>query len=230
MADTNNNILREIWGKLCTVVDLLQNPTTTPSIDPEVVCLSNDGGTTVVQGIAEFDTSTVPSTKTLYLFDGTIAIGYSVVPCGKSMQYDYEKITVCVDGFSYTKWYVWDKTGDVTPNLVSILWLDQNDVPVAAPDPLLINNANCTSLCTPTISDAFADDISTLLPATNFIITKPECCRVLVTTSVGGFTLREKETYYATTDFNCPVTITDVQIVSGSCMLSDIHIISNFKG
>ena len=140
-------------------------------IDPEVVCLSNDGGTTVVQGIAEFDTSTVPSTKTLYLFDGTIATGYSVVSCGKSMQYDYEKITVCVDGFSYTKWYVWDKTGDVTPNLVSILWLDQNDVPVAAPDPLLINNANCTSLCTPTISDAFADDISTLLPATNFIIT-----------------------------------------------------------
>ena len=55
MADTNNNILREIWGKLCTITELLQNPTTTPSIDPEVVCLSNDGGTTVVTGWEVFD-------------------------------------------------------------------------------------------------------------------------------------------------------------------------------
>lgn len=29
MADTNNNILREICGKLCTITELLQNPTTT---------------------------------------------------------------------------------------------------------------------------------------------------------------------------------------------------------
>jgi hypothetical protein len=115
-------------------------------IDPEVVCLSNDGGVTKIPGIVEFDTSTTPSTKTIYLLDNSLATGYSIVPCDTSMQYDYEKENVCVDGQSYTKWYVLDKTGDGLPNLVSILWLDQTDTIVPTPDPLLINNANCGSI------------------------------------------------------------------------------------
>jgi len=226
MADLNKSILdtlRKIWERLCTITDLLQNPATTSSTDPEVVCLSNDGGATVVTGWEVFDTATNPPTSTLYI-GGVAVTGYSVVPCSSTSK-DREILQVCVDGKVWTKVVTFE--GDLP---ITFLWLDDTDAPVAAPDPLLINNANCVSLCAPTVSDAFADDISTLLPATNFIITKPEYCRVLVTTSVGSFTLREKETYYATTDFNCPVTITDVQIVSGSCTLSDIHIISNFKG
>lgn len=201
----------------------------TPSIDPEVVCLSNDGGVTIIKGVVEFDISTVPATKTIYLFDGSLATGYEVVPCDKPMQYDYEKEVICVDGLNYTKWYVWDKFGDTLPNLVTILWLDENDAVVAAPDPILINNANC-KVCLPTISDAFADDLSTLLPGTSFTITKPECCRIQVITSAGTITLKEKETYYSTTDFKCPITITGITIVSGTCSLADIHIISNFNG
>lgn len=118
----------------------------TGGIDPEIVCLSNDGGTTVIKGIVEFDTSTVPATKIIYLFDGTVATGYTVVPCDNPMQYDYEKENVCVDGQNYTKWYVWDKKGDGLPNLISIMWLDQTDSIVPAPDPLLINNVNCGSI------------------------------------------------------------------------------------
>ena len=218
-----------------TIVNTCANPVPVffcppeiPKIDPEVVCLSNDGGVTIVKGWEVFDVSTNPPTSKLYI-GGVEVTGYTVVPCDKPMQYDYEKEVVCVNGLNYTKWYVWDKFGDTLPNLVTILWLDENDAVVAAPDPILINNANC-KVCLPTISDAFANDLSTLLPGTSITITKPDCCRIQVITSAGTITLREKETYYSTTDFKCPITITGITIVSGTCSLSDIHIISNFNG
>ena len=136
MADTNNNILREIWGKLCTIVDLLQNPTTQVSIDPEIVCLSNDGGTTVVTGWEVFDTSTNPPTSTLYI-GGVAVTGYTVVPCSPSIK-DREIISVCVDGKTWTKVVTFENDLPIT-----FLWLDETDAPVAAPDPLLVDNANC---------------------------------------------------------------------------------------
>lgn len=136
MADTNNNILREIWGKLCTVVDLLQNPTTTPSIDPKVVCLSNDGGATIVQGWEVFDTSVNPPTSKLYI-GGAEVTGYTVVPCNSSIK-DREIISVCVDGKTWTKVVTFENDLPIT-----FLWLDETDTPVAAPDILLVDNANC---------------------------------------------------------------------------------------
>jgi len=196
--------------------------------DYELVCLTNDGGITIQHGLIVYD-MTVNSVTATYYIGGVAVTGYSVVPCAKPVIYDFEKFDTCVDGKSWTKWYVWDKTGDGLPNLVTVLWLDETDAVVAAPDPTLINNANC-KVCLPTISDAFANDLSTLLPGTSFVITKPDCCRVLVTTSAGTFTLREKETYYATTDFKCAVTVDNITIVSGTCTLDSIHIISNFKG
>ena len=222
------HVLKIISDKLCDLLEILGNPSSTTTIDPEIVCISNDGGVTTTIGIAVFDTSVNPPITTLYL-NGVEAVGYTMIPCNQAMKYDYEKEDVCVDGQSYKKIYVLDKTGDGTPNLIGILWLDETDAVVAAPDPTLINNANC-KVCLPTISDAFADDLSTLLPGTSFVITKPDCCKVLVATSAGSFTLREKETQYSTTDFKCPITITGITIVSGTCSLADIHIISNFNG
>ena len=222
------HVLKIISDKLCDLLEILGNPSSTTTIDPEIVCISNDGGVTTTIGIAVFDTSVNPPITTLYL-NGVEAVGYTMIPCNQAMKYDYEKEDVCVDGQSYKKIYVLDKTGDGLPNLVTVLWLDETDAVVAAPDPTLINNANC-KVCLPTISDAFADDLSTLLPGTSFVITKPDCCKILVSTSAGTFTLREKETYYATTDFKCTITITGITIVSGTCSLADIHIISNFNG
>ena len=138
MADTNNNILREIWGKLCIVVDLLQNPTTITSIDPEVVCLSNDGGTTVVTGWEVFDTSTNPPTSTLYI-GGVAVTGYTVVSCGNTIK-DREILQVCVDGKTWTKVITFENDLPIT-----YLWLDETDAPVAAPDTALIDNANCNN-------------------------------------------------------------------------------------
>ena len=144
MADLNKSILdtlRKIWEKLCTITDLLQNPTTTPSIDPEVVCLSNDGGTTVVKGIVEFDTNTTPATKTIYLFDGSLATGYTVVSC-TTKTFDTEFRQVCVDGQNWTQIFVFDKSVSMVAP-IQIGWLDQNDAVAAAPSTALINNINC---------------------------------------------------------------------------------------
>ena len=215
---------KKMWDKLCDLVDALAE---TSSVDPEVVCLSNDGGATIVKGIVEFDTSTIPSTKVIYLFDGSVATGYEVVPCN-AKTFDTEFREVCVDGKTWLQVLVFDKSVSLVAP-VQIGWLDETNTVVAAPNPSLINNENC-KVCLPTISDAFADDLSTLLPGTSFTITKPDCCKIQVVTNVGTITLREKETYYSTTDFKCPITITGIIIVSGTCSLADIHIISNFNG
>lgn len=216
LSNQNTQIL-ELLQEL--VVDA-QNET-----DVEVVCLSNDGGETIITGWEVFNTNVNPPTSTIWLNGVDVTGNYEIVPCN-NIKYDYEKETICVDGSNWTKWFVWDKTGDGQPNLVSILWLDENDSVVSTPDISLINNSNCIN-CNPTVSDAFANDLSTLLPGTSFVITKPDCCRILISTSVGSFTLREKETYYSTTDFECPITIDNIDIISGLCNLDQIHIISN---
>lgn len=83
------------------------------------------------------------------------------------------------------------------------------------------------SACCPSISEAFADDLSTLLSSHNYVITKPQCCKIKVTTSIGSFHVLENVQSYTTSDFNCLVDITSVEIVSGSCTLDKIQIIGN---
>jgi hypothetical protein len=112
-----------------------------PNIDPEVVCLSNDGGITVIKGIVEFDTSTVPTTKTIYLFDGSAATGYTVVPCN-SKTFDTEFREVCVDGQKWLQVLVFDKSVSMVAP-VQVGWMDSTSTVVPAPDPTLINNINC---------------------------------------------------------------------------------------
>jgi hypothetical protein len=81
--------------------------------------------------------------------------------------------------------------------------------------------------CEPEICEAFADDLSTLCPAHNFIINKPSCCKIKVTTSIGTFHVIEGAQSYTTSDFNCLVEITNVEIVSGTCTLDKIQIVGN---
>lgn len=118
--------------------------TDTPKIDPEIACLSNDGGATVVMGWEVFDVSTNPPTSKFYI-GGVEVTGYQVVKCNEQIRYDYERDKVCVDGKTWTKWYVLDVIDDGVPNVVSVFWLDQNDAPQPSPDPLLIDNVNCNS-------------------------------------------------------------------------------------
>jgi hypothetical protein len=195
--------------------------------DPEVVCISNDGGVTVVSGWEVFNISeTGVVTSTLYLNGVDVSATYQVVPCGIKAKYDYEIEKVCVDGRQWTKTYVYDPSS-VNPTLVSILWLDHTDTPTTAPDIALINNANCIPACIPVISEAYGIDISTLQPSHNFSIQKPDCCVVRVTTSAGTFTVQKGVGFYNTSDFYCLITITAVEILSGTCELDKIYIIGN---
>ena len=103
------HVLKIISDKLCDLLEILGNPSSTTTIDPEVVCLSNDGGVTIIKGIVEFDTSTVPTTKIIYLFDGNLATGYEVVPCS-TKTFDTEFREVCVDGQKWLQVLVFDKS------------------------------------------------------------------------------------------------------------------------
>jgi hypothetical protein len=199
----------------------------TENRDPEVVCLSNDGGLTIVTGWEVFKIDALGNpTSTVYLGGIDVTGTYQVVPCGVKVKYDYERETICVDGKSWTKVYVFDPSG-ATPTLVTILWLNENDSIVSAPLLSLINNVNCISPIIVNISDSFGDDLSTLLPSNSFSFTKPECCNVEVVTSIGTFRIIKGIKSYSTDKYDIPFTINSINILSGNCSLSSIHIIGN---
>jgi hypothetical protein len=143
-------------------------------------------------------------------------------------------VPICVDNGddSFSTWLtreriIWDNINSVVVSRVpefsedGVVWITTapaDFVYGACVDPQQIN---CE------ISESFADDLATLKPGNNFSITKPSCCVVKVTTNIGSFTLIEGIQHYSTSDFTCVVTIDSVEVVSGSCDLSQIHIISN---
>lgn len=223
-----NEKLRKLTAVICKLTDKISALHDVSTQEGKFVCISNDGGTTKLIGYYVVNKQ-IPNEYTLYFEGEDVTGSYSVVPCEDTSSYDYKEEIVCVDGLNWSKIRVFDTENSSVPTLISTLWFDENNNPVSTPDVSLIENANCQDaiVCSPTVSDAFSDDLSTLLEGTSFVITKPDCCRVLITTSVGSFTLREKETYYSTTDFDCPITIDSVQIISGNCTLEEIHIISN---
>ena len=185
-------------------------------LDPEVVCLSNDGGVNVLTGWEVFDVSTpIPSSK-LYI-GGVEVNGYNVVPCNSARNYDYEKENICVDGLTYTKWYVWEGVG----NLISILWLDQNDNVIPTPNPILINNKSCNT-CKP-VEEGFRGDNATLSEFNHFYIDIPACCGVTYSTSAGSIALPSKNVNWVFThSYECMVT--DFKITS-TCDVNDIFVL-----
>jgi hypothetical protein len=214
--------LEKICCKLQDIFLTLSNQNAPNKNDWEVVCLSNDGGVTIVTGIAVFDVlNGTPTTK--YYIDNIEVTGYTIVSCETSGK-DREILSVCVDGKTWTKIIVFE---DGLP--ITFLWLDDTDTVVPTPDPLLINNSNCNTVetCLPSISEAYGNDLSTLLPSHNFSIQKPDCCVVKVTTNVGVFSVQKGVGFYNTSDFKCPISITGVEILSGSCTLDKVYIIGN---
>jgi hypothetical protein len=85
-------------------------------------------------------------------------------------------------------------------------------------------------VCLPTISSAFGNDLTSLSPGNSVSIQKDACCVVKVTTSAGSFIVRKGMTAYSTTDFNCPVTVDAVEIVSGNCTAADVIVTTQGKG
>lgn len=79
----------------------------------------------------------------------------------------------------------------------------------------------------PAITEAFGNNLGTLSEGHNFSVTKPACCKIKVTTSIGSFHVLDGIQFYSSSDFQNTVTITGVEIVSGNCTLDKVHIISN---
>jgi hypothetical protein len=84
--------------------------------------------------------------------------------------------------------------------------------------------------CAPTISSAPADTLAGLLSGTSIGIQKPACCSLKVTTSAGEFIVTKDARAFGTDKFKCAVTVTKVEIVSGTCNLADVIVTTQFEG
>lgn len=94
-------------------------------IDPELACISNDGGTTIVTGVVVYDISVNPPTETIYL-NGTDVTGtYVKVPCEKNLDFEtketcYQDITDPSIKYTRVDWF--EKDNLTVP--VATVWFD----------------------------------------------------------------------------------------------------------
>lgn len=111
---------------------------------------------------------------------------------------------------------------------IASLWRDMagNIIPAPAIGTYTAGICNI-EICQPSISSAYANNLSTLQTFHNFSITKPKCCEVQITTSIGNFILNKEISFYSSSDFNCPISISEVSVISGNCTLDKIYIIGN---
>ena len=214
--------LRNLGHEIISAIANCNSATPVTEFDHSLLC--DPTTSAIVIATVSYSPTGVPTT-TFYNLDGTPYVGLPPIRCS-GVVLESDPIEGCASNVTYFQWVVKDN-GQPTG---TVYYTDLSGTVVGAPGAGTFTFGACPTVCLPTISDAFADDLSTLLPGTSFVITKPDCCKILVTTSAGTFTLREKETYYATTDFKCPITVTGITIVSGTCSSADIHIISNFNG
>lgn len=242
--------LRQIKDKLCELlsvftspkegVDCNGNPTSVPNailtvphpdsvqtvkfcgtateFDKIILCEPLTGNKVSI--ITSYSILGVPNSTAYNLIDASLYTGdiSALEYCNDEVESD--PITMCDGGLEFLRWVI-----------------KNNGIPVSKLDTtkdgftLYVASGNETIgeclYCEPTISDAFGDDLSTLLPGNSFTITKPECSSIRVNTSIGSFTLRKNETYYSSDTFGCPITVDSISIIDGTSTLNQIHIILN---
>jgi len=106
-------------------------------LDPEIACISNDGGLTRVSGIVVYDTSTMPPSETIYLGGVNVTATYSKVPCESGQDYEQRETCYQVVGdpnqkFSRIDWF--DKSNLNTP--IATIWFNQAAQTYSATAPL----------------------------------------------------------------------------------------------
>jgi hypothetical protein len=145
---------------------------------------------------------------------------------GKPLEAEQELF--CDNGVEFLRWFTIEAgvpTGqyvdtDFTGALYTVT--DEANVKRGACVPAVV--------CEPTISSAPASTLAGLLPGTSVSIQKGNCCSLKVNTSAGSFIVSKDVTGYSTSNFNCPVTVTSVEILSGSCNLADVIVTTQFSG
>lgn len=135
---------------------------------------------------------------------------------------------VCVNGENLTQWVV--KKDGVPTGTVFYTSVTGQLVDVAPDAEVLIGVCQIAVVCEPTISSAPGDTLAGLLPGTSVSVQKSNCCSLKVTTSAGAFIVSKDVTGYSTGDFKCPVTVTAVEILSGTCELADVIVTTQFSG
>ena len=138
---------------------------------------------------------------------------------------------VCVGGVNLTQWVVMEAgmpTGTVfyTNNAGQIVEVAPGAEVTLGACPVIRE----IELCLPTISSAFGNDLSSLLAGQSISIQKNNCCAIKVKTSAGDFIVSKDMTGYSTGDFNCPVTVDSIEILSGTCSLADIVVTTQKAG
>lgn len=101
------------------------------SIDPEIVCVSNDWWVTTMKAVAVFDTTVNPPVATLYDFNNVALVGYTVVQCSEPVQYDIEKGgDFCLNWELITRYDIIDSS---TQLVVGSYWVNALGVNQATP-------------------------------------------------------------------------------------------------
>jgi hypothetical protein len=147
--------------------------------------------------------------------------------CGGS-GLESDPIEMCDSGVEFLRWVV-KKDGVPTGDTYDTDMLAQ---PYVVTDEAAVVKGKCVAVevCEPTISSAPGDALGTLLPGSSVSIQKSNCCTLKVTTSAGAFIVSKDVTGYSTGDFKCPVTVTAVEILSGTCNLADVIVTTQFSG
>lgn len=218
-------------GTTCDMVQVVPHPEAVMKVkicdavtDRELVKMCDP--ITGAEVLIQYDVTTVPPTilaatnlSTNTPYTGSLD---DLVKCGTV---EVEQEVYCDNGTTFIRWYVIDAQGRPT----GAYWdTDLAGQPYTVTNPSGITKGECKECeCIQSISDATGDNLSTLLPGTTFSFTKPECCVVKVTTDIGSFTIRKGATQFVTQEFKCPFSVTAVEIVSGTCTLDEVHIISN---
>lgn len=72
--------------------------------DPEIVCMTNDGGETVVKWVVIFSYDWTNWTSTVNNLDGSVATGYTVIPCATANQVEEWEVR-CDGGINIVPFY-----------------------------------------------------------------------------------------------------------------------------
>lgn len=139
-----------------------------------------------------------------------------------------DEIEMCDGGVEFIRWIVKDNGVPTGAKFDT----DLTGAPYAVTDEAGVKTGKCVAatVCEPTISSAPGNALGTLLPGTSVSIQKSNCCTLKVTTSAGSFIVSKDVTGYSTGDFKCAVTVTGVEILSGTCALADVIVTTQFSG
>jgi hypothetical protein len=130
---------------------------------------------------------------------------------------------MCDSGTQFLRWFV-KKDGEPTGETFDT---DLAGQPYTVGNEPAVTLGKCLPPAEQTISSTTADALGALLPGRSFSFTKPACCVIKVTTSIGAFTLGKGMEAYSTRLFDAPFTVDSVEVLSGGCALASINIIQN---